>query len=419
MRRVAFVLALVLPPCADALSAQTELRLPTVAERMHIASRLYAATQVYFAHWDGLPRGFDLDSVYREYLDSALAATDRLAFTRASMRFIASLRNGHSNFNDRVVQQAYAASMGFTVVPVGREFVVAWSRVDGLRPGDVIAAIDGEPMEQVFQRLHPYVSASHVAWARRSLFWYRNRVLFPERFTLSLADGRTLPIVRRDAPQAGTAAGAGQVVESRWLVPDQVAYVRVRSFDSEAFRDSAVAAVKRMLRAPALVVDVRENGGGTTPMALMELLQDREWRWYEEATPAGAALDREDRPHQMLRWPAEVLPGAKEPYRGRLVILADGGCFSACEDFLVPFKDNGRATIVGSPTGGSSGQPANFDLGDGMSFRIGMKREYMPDGSEFEGIGIRPDVVVEPTVEDIRAERDPVLERGLAIARAK
>ena len=168
-----------------------------------------------------MPRGFDLDSAYRQYLDSALAATDRLAFTRASMRFIASLRNGHSDFNDRVVQQAYAASTGFTVVPVGREFVVAWSRVDGLRPGDVIAAIDGEPMEQVFRRLQPYVSASHEAWARRSLFWYRNRVLFPERFTLSLADGLTLPIVRRDVPQAGT--GTGQVVESRWLVPDRVA----------------------------------------------------------------------------------------------------------------------------------------------------------------------------------------------------
>src|SRR5690606_9303565 len=143
---------------------QTEPRLPTPAERMHIASRIYAATQVYFAHWDGLPRGFDLDSAYRVYLDSSLAANDRLAFTRASMRFIAALRNGHSNFNDQVVQEAHGASMGFTVVPVGREFVVAWSRLDGLRPGDVIAAIDGEPMESVFQRLRPYVSASHEAW---------------------------------------------------------------------------------------------------------------------------------------------------------------------------------------------------------------------------------------------------------------
>ena len=72
-----------------------------------------------------------------------------------------------------------------------------------------------------------------------------------------------------------------------------------------------------------------------------------------------------------------------------------------------------------SPTGGSSGQPTFFDLGDGMSFRIGTKREYLPDGSEFEGVGILPDVSVEPTVEDIRKGRDPALDRGLAIAQGK
>ncbi len=121
----------------------------------------------------------------------------------------------------------------------------------------------------------------------------------------------------------------------------------------------------------------------------------------------------------MLRWPAEVLPGAKEPYRGRLVILADGGCFSACEGFLVPFRDTGRGTIIGAATGGSSCQPVFFDLGQGYQFQVSTKREYLPDGSAFEGVRIQPHVTVEPPVEDIRRGRDPVLERGLAIARGE
>ncbi len=33
-------------------------------------------------------------------------------------------------------------------------------------------------------------------------------------------------------------------------------------------------------------------------------------------------------------------------YSGELVILTDGDCTSACEDFVMPFKDNGRAKIV-------------------------------------------------------------------------
>jgi C-terminal processing protease CtpA/Prc len=39
----------------------------------------------------------------------------------------------------------------------------------------------------------------------------------------------------------------------------------------------------------------------------------------------------------------------------------------------------------------------------------------LPDGGRFEGVGIRPDVQVSPTVEDLRAGRDVELE----VARAR
>ena len=76
----------------------------------------------------------------------------------------------------------------------------------------------------------------------------------------------------------------------------------------------------------------------------------------------------------------------------------------------MPFKDNGRAVLVGETTAGSTGQPYVLDLGHDMIVLIGAKREMFPDGSRFEGIGIKPDVVVSPSLDDIRQERDVVLE---------
>ena len=76
----------------------------------------------------------------------------------------------------------------------------------------------------------------------------------------------------------------------------------------------------------------------------------------------------------------------------------------------MPFKDNGRAVVVGETTGGSTGQPYFLDLDDGMAAVIGAKRAAFPDGSRFEGVGIRPDVEVAPTVDGLRAGRDVVLE---------
>ncbi len=63
----------------------------------------------------------------------------------------------------------------------------------------------------------------------------------------------------------------------------------------------------------------------------------------------------------------------------------------------MPFKDNGRARLIGETTAGSTGQPYMLDLGNGMMAMIGSKREMFPDGSRFEGVGIKPDIEIAPS----------------------
>jgi len=108
-----------------------------------------------------------------------------------------------------------------------------------------------------------------------------------------------------------------------------------------------------------------------------------------------------------------VVP-AKEPFVGPLVVLTGPRTFSAAEDFLVVLKASRRATLVGERTGGSTGQPLSIpDLPAGGSARVCAKRDVAPDGTEFVGIGVIPDVEVAPTAADVAARRDVVFERGL------
>jgi hypothetical protein len=72
---------------------------------------------------------------------------------------------------------------------------------------------------------------------------------------------------------------------------------------------------------------------------------------------------------------------------------------------------------VGEATGGSTGQPLLVRLPGGGSARICTKRDTYPDGSEWVGVGIPPSVEVHPTVVGIRAGRDEVLERAIALLR--
>ena len=75
-----------------------------------------------------------------------------------------------------------------------------------------------------------------------------------------------------------------------------------------------------------------------------------------------------------------------------------------------------RATFVGTPTGG---QPLMVQLHGGVSARVCTKWDRFPDGTEFVGVGVKPDVVVERTRRDPYEGRDPVLARALEIVTAK
>ena len=70
--------------------------------------------------------------------------------------------------------------------------------------------------------------------------------------------------------------------------------------------------------------------------------------------------------------------------------------FSAAADFLVLLHSSNRATLVGSKTGGSTGQPLRFDFGFGVNGRICTKRNTYPDGREFVSVGIIPDIEINP-----------------------
>ena len=72
----------------------------------------------------------------------------------------------------------------------------------------------------------------------------------------------------------------------------------------------------------------------------------------------------------------------------------------------------------GNATQGSSGQPYFLNLGNGMSLMVGKTRHSFPDGSPFEGVGIKPTIRVELRLTDVRNGIDPVLQRARDVAEA-
>ena len=261
----------------------------SVSERAYIASRIYSSIECYFAHRAGIA-DLDTDSAFRSYLDKALTAKGRLEFDLATQEFIARLRNKHTQFDDRWLYRNHGQPLGFWVAPVEGKWVITRAHDDRLRRGDVIRAIDGVAIETFVRDKRRYIAASSERIARSLLF--DRAYLFPRRFALELEDGRKIAIERvapSDAPAQEARAPAS---EGRWVTEGSVAYIKIPGFNHANFEKTAIEFVGRYRGSQCLIIDVRSNGGGSTPHELLRELMNREWRDWATSTPSLVALHR-------------------------------------------------------------------------------------------------------------------------------
>jgi carboxyl-terminal processing protease len=384
----------------------------SLQERVTMASQIYHIVSTFFP---GLSQE-KFDAAYQQYLATALRSDDRREVDLASMEFIAGLHDGHSWFYDKWLDHTYGQPVGFLAYPLAGKWTVVRSRLEQVRPGDVVVAIDGSPTDEFFARTRRYISASSSRDAGVSFF--DTPAIFPEKFTITLADGRRIPIDRQNDKKMPPGP---QITEGRWLVEKTVAYIKIPVFHGIETQARALQYLKEFQDAKTIILDVRGNPGGGEPSVLQSSLMGRPYQtWTELSAQHGGPILRSYAAgypeHATVTYSDTVVRPRETAYSGRLILLTDRICSCACEDFVMPFKYSKRATLVGETTAGTFSFTRHMDFENGMILNIAAVHHVFPDGSPFEGVGIAPDVPIETTPADLMAGRDPVLQKALDLA---
>ncbi len=261
----------------------------------------------------------------------------------------------------------------------------------GLRPGDVIVAVDGTSMlgqslEQVIRRVRG------------------------ERGTPV-----ALTIARGDEEQATTFNLTRELIHGRsvWVSAIEPGYAYVRLSQVQVLTpESLVTGLTRFLkrdeaRVAGIVLDLRDNPGGLLSAAVgvsavflpagapvvftegmakdakMRLFAQREDYLRYGATDHLAAVPQE----------LKTLP---------MVVLVNGASASAAEIVAGALQDNQRATVLGTHTYGKGSVQVVIPFGDGTGMKLTTAYYHTPSGRLIQGKGVMPDVVVEG-----QAPRDP------------
>jgi hypothetical protein len=177
----------------------------------------------------------------------------------------------------------------------------------------------------------------------------------------------------------------------------------------------AVEAIKQRRDAPGFIVDLRNANGGSEPLALeiARLFCGQETVYARSKYRSGASHDDFTKEYD------RTLPASSDPYTKPVVCLIGPGAVSSGEGFIQMMRCLPQVTTVGLPTRGASGNPAPFELSaTGLTVYFSRWVDLLPDGHNFEGVGISPAVEVNEPATAYAAD-DPTLKKGLELLRQK
>lgn len=444
----------------DTIKANTEIigvgnisnRIPE-NDKLYYLSLLWSETKYNFVNIDQLK--FNIDSMYHSFIPSVLATKNDYEFYLELRRFLATMHDGHTEVSSNGQFSMFKdyASMG--IVDIDKKIYITSLKkgigIDSTFVGAEIIKIDDMPTIQYMNtKVLPYYSATteQHRWMQgvSSLVFDLSDKNFNitvkkrnnETVTVSLKRNGEKTRSSNDIYYGAKTIWNDSIAWYKWL-NDSLAYINITAFYPEEEAISQIDyCINNTRNAKELIIDLRENGGGSTEVAwrLQSYLTPGKWflnygwqtRINDGVKKANGNWIPEDssfflnKAYQFFPPDTVFVADTLKRINVPVVFLIGRYTFSAAEDFLVNvYETQRRPLLIGEETGGSTGSPLVVPNlpGDGYA-RICTRRICFPYSHKpFVNQGIIPDILVPQTIDAYLENRDLVLDRAIEILNRK
>jgi C-terminal processing protease CtpA/Prc len=98
-----------------------------------------------------------------------------------------------------------------------------------------------------------------------------------------------------------------------------------------------------------------------------------------------------------------------------VVVISGRGGLSATESFVAAMRTLPQVTVIGDTTGGASGNPGTFALGNGWQFTVPRWLEFAPDRTPIEWRGVAPTIAIAWRPSQYDSTRDPLIDAAVGL----
>lgn len=371
----------------------------------------------YFAPYKALTDK-NWSDVLKEYITKFLNAKNELEYELAALQVIGELDDTHANLwggKDKVEEFRGNNFAPFKAAFVEDKLVVTeylnpeFSDEAKLKAGDVITQINGRSVERIVDSLKPYYPASNLPTKLRDM---ASDMLRSSQNSLHLSyvsEGQAyendVPLYDRSELNIYRLYKVNKNEKSFKLLDGNIGYVTLANIKQEDISEIK----KTFENTKGIIIDIRNYPSFFVPFALGSY-------FVSQITPfVKFSVANLNNPGEFqMKLPLSI-PGGKNGYRGKLVVLVNEISQSQAEYTAMAFRAGVNTTIVGSTTAGADGNVSTIFLPGGLRTLISGIGVYYPDGTETQRVGIVPDVELKPSIEGVKAGRDELLEKAVEI----
>lgn len=265
----------------------------------------------------------------------------------------------------------------------------------GLRSGDVILEVDGE---------------STAGWTQeKAVLKIRGPAGSEVILKIRHSEGEetTLTIERDEikVKSVTTQPPGGALEDASGTLASDLAYIYLREF-TEPSKGEIQQALQEAVDSgkKGLILDLRNNPGGllrTTVEIADEFLDGDLVILSEQARGESEQVYKSKSGGIALEIP--------------VVILMNRFSASGSEVLAAALQENDRAQIIGEKSFGKGTVNVSNELSDGGQLYVSIAKWLTPDGLQIDGVGIRPDISIQLTDEDVDLRRDVQLWKAIDV----
>lgn len=360
----------------------------------------------------------DWNIVLKEYIPKFLNVKNELEYELIALQLIGETNDTHAGLIP--IGNKFAETLGKNFAPFRVRFIENKLVVtEFLNPeiqknveikvGDVITHIAANPIEKIVDSVGKYYPASNDA---SKLMYIALNILRSHHSLLDIqyiSNNQNKKVLLKLYPADSLNLFKKSNEKSYKKLDENIGYVTLAGIKNED-----IPVIKKNFEGTkGIIIDIRKGVSQYVPYMLGSFFVSKSTEF------AKLAIGNIDNPGEFQFIPASPLIPFGEMYKEKLVVIVNEFTQSQGEFTTMAFRSGNNTVIIGSTTAGTDGGARPVFLPGNLKTLVTGYGVFYPDGKQTQRVGIVPDIIIAPTIEGIKNEKDEVLEKAIEIINNK